>query len=124
MSKETIGKWRPSGLLDNIEEEDLELVILNMEYIASKLVTNENDLDAQMITLAIPMIIRLHNLDSNITRTLSPPIIWSKMKKVFNDLELSEPVGYLASDLELKNMETFTEKLYDELINFVKEEQE
>lgn len=48
-------------------------------------------------------------------KVTASPILWKRMKEVFNELDLPEPVGYLASDMTKLNAEVFDKKLYKRL---------
>ena len=117
MMNKIIEKWKPTGLLDDISTkgDDMLLVSMGLEYMASKLIEEHENLHEQLMQLALPMVVRMYKRDRELVREISSPILWKRMKEVFNELDLPEPVGYLASDMSKINAEVFDEKLYKRL---------
>ncbi len=117
IQREIIEKWKPSGLLYDIstQSDDMLLIAISLEYITFKLIEEHETLDEQLIQLAAPMVVRMYKRDRELLRIIALPVLWQRMKEVFSELDLPEPVGYLASDMSRLNAEVFDKKLYKRL---------
>lgn len=112
-----VTKWLPTGLLEGMDKrsDDILLVAMNLEYVASKLVSNHEDLDDQFLELALPMVTRMYKKDPELIQKIPFTVFWIKMQRVFDELDLTEPQGYLASKMSKINSEIFAKRLYKQL---------